>query len=394
MAKSKDQTPGAAQKRDLPPIATSGQRLSNELIAAAINKACGSESIRCWRSNDRSNVTATSTGNTAIDIMLGCGGLPRGRVTECFGPESSGKTTFCLTVIAHVQGTGGRAAFIDVEHALDPKYARTLGVKMEDLLVSQPDNGEHALRILESLLRLNAVDVIVIDSVAALVPQSELSGEIGDVQPGAQARLMSQAMRRITGVTARSNTIVIFTNQIREKIGVMYGNPETTPGGRALKFFASVRLDIRRKDTIKDSAGNAIGTRVRLKAVKNKVAPPFKEAEVNMYFADGICEAASLLELALEYKVIEKKGSWYHYNGQILANGTDETRTFLRQKPELARELRARVMAAAIPPAETEAAAPDEKLVALAAGAAGDDSESVLNGIGELKVGDTGLART
>jgi len=289
--------------------------------------------------NHKMTVESVSTGSLAIDLALGGGGLPRGRIIEIFGPESSGKTTFCLSVIAEAQRRGGLAAFVDVEHALDPKYARVVGVKLDDLLVSQPDSGEDALNIAEALIRSNAIDVIVIDSVAALVSKAELDGQMGDATVGSQARLMSQAMRRLTAVVSKTKCICIFTNQIREKIGVMFGSPETTPGGRALKFFASIRIDIRRKDQIKTPEGRVIGNRTKVKVVKNKVAPPFTECEFDIMYDEGISRTGSVLDLGIEHKILEKKGSWIAFQGELVGQGRDAAKQTLKEKPELAEKV-------------------------------------------------------
>ena len=285
------------------------------------------------------------TGNLLIDRALGVGGFPRGRIIEVFGPEASGKTTLTLTVIAQAQKRGGLAAFIDVEHALDPQYAKRLGVNTDDLLVSQPSSGEEALRICETLVRSNALDVIVLDSVAALVTKQELDGEIGDTTVGAQARLMSAALRKLTAIIAKARTVCIFTNQIREKIGVMFGNPETTPGGRALKFYSSVRIDIRRISQIKTTDGTSTGSRTKLKVVKNKVAPPFTEAEFDIMYNEGISSTGSLLDLALEFDVIQKRGSWFAYNGTQLAQGRDAAKEVLKTDDKLYAEIEAAVKA-------------------------------------------------
>ncbi len=276
------------------------------------------------------------TGALALDIALGVGGIPRGRVVEIYGPESSGKTTLMLHLIANAQKAGGLAAFIDAEHALDPGYAKRLGVNLNDLLVAQPDSGEEALSICETLVRSNALDVIVIDSVAALVPKAELEGEMGMATMGMQARLMSQALRKLTAILAKAKTTCVFTNQIREKVGVMFGNPETTPGGKALKFYASVRIDIRRKDTIKDAAGAAIGSHVKTKIVKNKVAPPFAEAEFDIIFNHGINKEGSILDVALDVGAVEKKGAWLQFNGELIGQGKEAAQRALADKPELA----------------------------------------------------------
>jgi len=292
------------------------------------------------------DVETIPTGNILIDRALGVGGLPRGRVVEIFGPESSGKTTLTLTVIAQAQKLGGLAAFIDVEHALDPLYAKKLGVKVDELLVSQPSSGEEALRICETLVRSNALDVIVLDSVAALVTKAELEGEIGDTTVGAQARLMSAALRKLTSLISKARTICIFTNQIREKIGVMFGNPETTPGGKALKFYSSVRIDIRRIGAIKQPDGTVTGNRTKVKVVKNKVAPPFTEAEFDIMYNEGISNTGSLLDLALEKNIIEKRGSWLSYKGNQLAQGRDAAKEVLKNDAALYDEIEIAVKAA------------------------------------------------
>ena len=292
----------------------------------------------------RSNIPAISTGTLALDIALGVGGLPRGRVVEIFGPESSGKTTLALTVVANAQKENGVAAYIDAEHALDPTYMKKLGVKLDELLVSQPDTGEQALEICEQLVRSSAVDVIVIDSVAALVPKAEIEGEMGDSHVGLQARLMSQALRKLTGAIARSNSVVIFINQIREKIGVMYGSPETTPGGRALKFYASVRIDVRRIGTLKEGE-TAIGAACKAKVVKNKVAPPFRQAEFEIMFDRGISWEGSLLDMGILGGVIEKSGSWLGFNGNRLGQGRENARKFLIENAAMTKEIHERIMA-------------------------------------------------
>jgi recombination protein RecA len=291
-------------------------------------------------------VEVIPTGNILIDRALGVGGFPRGRVVEIFGPESSGKTTLTLTVIAQAQRQGGLAGFIDVEHALDPQYAKRLGVNLDDLLVSQPSSGEEALRICETLVRSNALDVIVIDSVAALVTKAELEGEIGDATVGAQARLMSAALRKLTALIAKARTCCIFTNQIREKIGVMFGNPETTPGGKALKFYSSVRVDIRRIGAIKHTDGTVVGNRTKVKIVKNKVAPPFTEAEFDIMYNEGISNVGALLDLALEKNILEKRGSWISYKGQQLAQGRDAAKETLKADRKLYAEVEEIVKAA------------------------------------------------
>jgi recombination protein RecA len=294
------------------------------------------------------DIEAVSTGSLGLDIALGVGGLPRGRVVEVFGPESSGKTTLTLQVIAEVQRGGGTAAFVDAEHALDPSYAEKLGVNISDLLVSQPDTGEQALEITDMLVRSNAVDIVVIDSVAALTPRAEIEGEMGEMQVGLQARLMSQALRKLTGNIKRSNTIVIFINQIRMKIGVMFGNPETTTGGNALKFYASVRLDIRRIGAIKNG-DEVVGNMTRVKVVKNKVAPPFREAEFEIMYGQGISREGEIIELGAAQGIIEKSGAWYAYKGTRIGQGKDNTRTYLQTNREVAREIEEQVRARLLP---------------------------------------------
>ena len=288
------------------------------------------------------NIQVVSTGSLGLDIALGIGGLPRGRVVEIYGPESSGKTTLTLQVIAEMQKLGGTAAFIDAEHALDPNYAQKLGVNVEDLLISQPDTGEQALEIADMLVRSGSVDVVVIDSVAALTPRAEIEGEMGDQLPGLQARLMSQALRKLTGNIKRTNTLVVFINQIRMKIGVMFGNPETTTGGNALKFYASVRLDIRRTGAIKDGE-EVVGNETRVKVVKNKVAPPFREAHFDILYGLGISREGEIIELGVEHKIVEKSGAWYSYNGERIGQGKDNTRKWLKENPAVAQDIEKRV---------------------------------------------------
>jgi recombination protein RecA len=305
-----------------------------QAAVATIQKQYGEGAImRLGAEQSHVNISVIPTGALSLDLALGVGGVPRGRVVELYGPESGGKTTLCLSIIANAQRAGGLAAMIDVEHALDPSYARRIGVNLDDLLVSQPDGGEEALTIAETLIRSNAVDVLVIDSVAALVPRQELEGQMGDATVGAQARLMSQALRKLTSAIHKAKTCCIFTNQIREKIGVMFGNPETTPGGRALKFYASVRLDLRRVSVLKDTAGKVLGSHVRAKVVKNKVAPPFAEAEFDIMYDCGISKEGSVIDVATDLNVLEKKGSWLGYEGQQLGQGRDATKDFLRENP-------------------------------------------------------------
>ncbi|GDY20647.1 protein RecA [Verrucomicrobiota bacterium] len=339
----------AARSRDL------------EEAISSIQKSFGEGSImRLGDARANRHIEVIPTSALALDLALGVGGLPRGRVIEIFGPESSGKTTLMLHVIANAQKAGGTAAFIDAEHALDPGYAKKLGVNLDDLLVSQPDSGEEALTICETLARSNALDVIVVDSVAALVPKAELEGEMGMATMGMQARLMSQALRKLTAILNKSKTTCIFTNQLREKVGVMFGNPETTPGGKALKFYASVRLDIRRKDTLKDAAGNATGNHVKVKVVKNKVAPPFVEAEFDIIYNHGINKEGSILEVGIEDGVVEKKGAWLQFAGELIGQGKDAAQKAMAEKPELAAKIVEAIMAkraAALALAEKPAAA-------------------------------------
>jgi recombination protein RecA len=325
------------------PAVAGPDRKNLELAVSSITKQFGEGSIMRLGDNHKMTVETVSTGSLAIDLCLGGGGLPRGRIIEIYGPESSGKTTFCLSVIAEAQRRGGLAAFIDVEHALDPKYARVVGVKLDDLLVSQPDSGEDALNITEALIRSNAIDVIIIDSVAALITKAELDGQMGDMTMGSQARLMSQAMRRLTAVVSKTKCICIFTNQIREKIGVMFGSPETTSGGRALKFFSTIRIDIRRKDQLKTPDGKIIGNRTKIKVVKNKIAPPFTECEFDIMYDEGISRTGSLLDLGLEHKILEKKGAWIAYQGELVGQGRDAAKTALKEKPELAAKIQAAI---------------------------------------------------
>jgi recombination protein RecA len=317
-----------------------------DLALSQIEKQFGKGSIMRLGSKEAIvPIAVISTGSISFDAALGVGGFPRGRVVEIFGPESSGKTTVALQVIAEAQKTGGMAAFVDAEHALDPIYARKLGVDVDNLLVAQPDYGEQALEIAEALVRSNAIDVLVVDSVAALVPKAELEGEMGDSHMGLQARLMSQALRKLTGIVSKSRTCLIFINQIREKIGVMFGNPETTPGGKALKFYASVRVDIRRIGAIKQTDGVVTGNRTRVKVVKNKVAPPFTEAEFDIMYNEGISSTGALLDLALEKQIIEKRGSWLNYRGTQLAQGRDAAKEALKSDPALYAEIETAVKA-------------------------------------------------
>jgi recombination protein RecA len=351
-----------------------GRSKAIDIALSQIEKQFGKGSIMRLGSRDTTEVPTVPTGSISIDAALGVGGLPRGRVIEIFGPESSGKTTLALHAIAEAQKKGGMAAFVDAEHALDAIYAKALGVNTDDLLVSQPDNGEQALEIAEVLIRSGAVDVLVIDSVAALVPKAELDGEMGDAQMGLQARLMSQAMRKLTAITSKSKTCLIFINQIREKIGVMFGNPETTTGGRALKFYSSIRIDIRRISSIKEGE-DVVGSRTRVKVVKNKVAPPFREAEFDILYGKGISKEGDLLDVAVAKNIIEKSGAWYSYNNERIGQGRENARRFLQENKEIADKLEARLRkelglsAQSSQPSAGAAAATEE-------GASADDEES------------------
>lgn len=329
-------------------------------VLSQIEKQFGKGSIMRMGDGDiGEDVQAVSTGSLGLDIALGIGGLPRGRIVEIYGPESSGKTTLTLSVIAQMQKMGGTAAFIDAEHALDPQYAAKLGVNVPDLLISQPDTGEQALEIADSLVRSGAVDIVVVDSVAALTPRAEIEGEMGDSHMGLQARLMSQALRKLTGNIKRTNTLVIFINQIRMKIGVMFGNPETTTGGNALKFYASVRLDIRRTGAIK-KGDEVTGSETRVKVIKNKVAPPFKQAEFDILYGEGISREGEIIELGVNAKLVEKAGAWYSYNGEKIGQGKDNAREFLRENPEIANEIDAKIRANIKALSETMTAKRDE----------------------------------
>lgn len=314
-----------------------------EAALAQIEKQFGKGAImKLGDSALKDGISVIPTGCLELDYALGVGGVPRGRIIEIYGPESSGKTTVALHIVAESQKRGGTAAFIDAEHALDPVYARNLGVNVDELFVSQPDTGEQALEITETLVRSGAVDIVVVDSVAALVPKAEIEGDMGDSHVGLQARLMSQALRKLAGVIGKTNTVVIFINQLREKVGVMYGNPETTTGGRALKYYASIRLDVRKVDSIKNGS-DVIGNRTRIKVVKNKVAPPFKTAEFDIVYGEGISKEGSLLDIAVDKKVIQKAGAWFSYGDMRIAQGRDNARTFLKENPELCAEIEAKV---------------------------------------------------
>ena len=314
-----------------------------EAALAQIEKQFGKGAImKLGDSALKDGISVIPTGCLELDYALGVGGVPRGRIIEIYGPESSGKTTVALHIVAESQKRGGTAAFIDAEHALDPVYARNLGVNVDELFVSQPDTGEQALEITETLVRSGAVDIVVVDSVAALVPKAEIEGDMGDSHVGLQARLMSQALRKLAGVIGKTNTVVIFINQLREKVGVMYGNPETTTGGRALKYYASIRLDVRKVDSIKNGS-DVIGNRTRIKVVKNKVAPPFKTAEFDIVYGEGISKEGSLLDIAVDKKVIQKAGAWFSYGDMRIAQGRDNARTVLKENPELCAEIEAKV---------------------------------------------------
>ncbi|MBQ1985052.1 MAG: recombinase RecA [Clostridia bacterium] len=315
-----------------------------ETALTQIKKQFGDGAVMRLGQNDGMQVEAISTGSLSLDMALGIGGLPRGRIIEIYGPESSGKTTLALHCVAEGQKLGGNAAFIDVEHALDPVYAAALGVDVDSLLVSQPDTGEQALEITEALVRSNAIDVIVVDSVAALVPRAEIEGEMGDSHVGLQARLMSQALRKLAGAISKSNCVAIFINQLREKVGVMYGNPEVTPGGRALKFYSSVRLDVRKKEVLK-SGSDIVGSRTKVKVVKNKIAPPFREVEFDIMYGQGISRVGDLLDLAERLDIVQKSGAWFSYNGTRIGQGRDNAKNFLRDNPEIFDEVAEKVKA-------------------------------------------------
>ena len=323
-------------------VAGDDKKKALNLAIAQIEKNCGKGSIMRMGTDTKVKVESIPTGAINLDAAIGIGGVPKGRITEIYGPESSGKTTLCLHVVANAQKAGGVAAYIDAEHALDTEYARKLGVDVEALLISQPDTGEQALEICDILVRSGAVDVVVIDSVAALVPKAEIEGDMGDSHVGLQARLMSQALRKLTGAISRSKTSVIFINQLREKIGVMFGNPETTTGGKALKFYASVRMDIRRIGPVKDKE-DVVGSHVRVKVVKNKVAPPFRQAEFDIMYAEGISHASLVLDIASEAGIIEKSGAWYSYQGQRIGQGRENAKMFLKDNPALMAEVEEKV---------------------------------------------------
>jgi recombination protein RecA len=325
-------------------ISADEKKKALEFAMAQIEKTYGAGSVMRLGQTERLNVDAIPTGSMTLDMALGVGGVPRGRIVEVYGPESSGKTTVALQVVAEAQKLGGEAAFIDVEHALDPIYASALGVDTDSLIVSQPDSGEQALEIAESLIRSGAIDVIVIDSVAAMVTKAEIDGEMGDMHVGQLARLMSQAMRKLTSVISKSNCVAIFINQVREKIGIVYGNPETTPGGRALKFYASVRMEVRKGEALK-VGGEVIGNRTRVKVVKNKVAPPFKECEFDLLYGKGISRTGEVLDLAVDLNIVQKGGAWFSYNGVKLGQGRDNAKETLRNNPEMMKEIEEQIKA-------------------------------------------------
>lgn len=339
----------------------SDRRAALDMALRQIEKQFGKGSIMKLGESTHMQVETIPSGSIALDIALGTGGFPRGRVIEIYGPESSGKTTVALHAIAEVQKTGGQAAFIDAEHALDPSYASKLGVNIDELLLSQPDTGEQALEIAEALVRSGAVDIVVVDSVAALVPKAEIEGEMGDSHVGLQARLMSQALRKLSGAINKSKTIAIFINQLREKVGVMFGNPETTPGGRALKFYSTVRLDVRRIESLK-MGNDIVGNRTRIKVVKNKVAPPFRQAEVDIMYGEGISKEGSLIDIGTEHDIVDKSGAWYSYEGERLGQGRENAKQFLKENPNIASTIEQKIRVASnlittvVPPTEEELA--------------------------------------
>ncbi|MFS0839279.1 recombinase RecA [Paenibacillus sp. 1P03SA] len=344
----------------------SDRRAALEMALRQIEKQFGKGSIMKLGESTHMQVETIPSGSLALDIALGTGGFPRGRIVEIYGPESSGKTTVALHAIAEVQKSGGQAAFIDAEHALDPLYASKLGINIDELLLSQPDTGEQALEIAEALVRSGAVDIIVIDSVAALVPKAEIEGEMGDSHVGLQARLMSQALRKLSGAINKSKVIAIFINQLREKVGVMFGNPETTPGGRALKFYSTVRLDVRRVETIKQG-NDMVGNRTRVKVVKNKVAPPFKQADVDIMYGEGISREGSIIDIGTELDIVNKSGAWYSYNGDRLGQGRENSKQFLKENKEIADIIEQKIREASnltnvVPPTGVDVDDPDEEL--------------------------------
>ena len=340
MAVKKDTSAGVSRA-----IGKEERQKALETALAQIEKQFGAGAVMKLGQNTTMNVESISTGSIGLDMALGIGGVPRGRIVEIYGPESSGKTTVALQIVAQAQKNGGEAAFIDVEHALDPVYAKALGVDIDSLLVSQPDTGEQALEIAEALIRSGALDIVVVDSVAALVPRAEIEGEMGDSHVGLQARLMSQAMRKLTSVIGKTNTVCVFINQLREKVGVMYGNPEVTTGGRALKYYASVRIDIRRVEGLKDSSGQFIGNHTRAKIVKNKVAPPFREAEFDIMFGEGISKMSELIDVGVKLGIVQKSGAWFNYGDVRLGQGRDNAKQFLKDNPEIANDIEGQIRA-------------------------------------------------
>jgi len=338
-AKNANAVPSAAK------VKPSDRKDALATAIAQIEKQFGKGAVMKLGDNVGMQVDAISTGSIGLDLALGVGGMPRGRVIEVYGPESSGKTTLALHVVAEAQKMGGEAAFIDVEHALDPHYAAALGVDIDSLLVSQPDTGEQAMEICEALVRSGAIDVIVIDSVAAMVPRAEIEGEMGDSHVGLQARLMSQALRKLTSVIGKTGTVCIFINQLREKVGVVYGNPEVTPGGRALKYYSSVRVDVRRVEGLKDSSGQFIGNRTRAKVVKNKVAPPFRDAEFDIMFGEGISKLGELVDMGVKLGIVQKSGAWFNYGDMRLGQGRDNAKNFLRENPDIAMDIEGQIRA-------------------------------------------------
>ena len=350
-------------------MGNNGRDKALDTTLASLTKRFGEGTVMRLGEATHLQIEVIPTGSLALDRALGAGGIPRGRVTEVYGPEGAGKTTLCQHIVAQAQRKGGTAAYIDMEHALDPTYAACCGVNVDELLISQPDTGEQALEIAEALIRSGAVDIIVVDSVAALVPRAEIEGEMGDSHPGLQARLMSQALRKLSGAIKQSNTALVFTNQLREKIGVMFGNPETTSGGRALKFYASVRLDIRRIAAIKNK-GEVIGNRTRVRVTKNKVAPPFRVAEFDIMYDEGISRAGDLLDMAVELDVVEKRGSYYYYEGESLAQGRENAKQFLRESPDVADQIETVVR---------ERMSPEEKVIGPVAASATEEATGADN---------------
>jgi recombination protein RecA len=364
-----------AEKKDKEMPSAVDREKSLETALAQIDRQFGKGSVMRLGSDERAPVEVIPTGSIALDVALGIGGLPRGRIVEIYGPESSGKTTLTLHAIANAQRNGGIAAFIDAEHALDPEYAAKLGVDIDALLVSQPDTGEQALEIADMLVRSGSIDIIVIDSVAALVPRAEIEGEMGDSHVGLQARLMSQALRKLTGGLSQTNTTMVFINQLREKIGVFFGSPETTAGGKALKFYASVRLDIRRIETLKDGQ-DAVGNRTRVKVVKNKMAPPFKQAEFDILYGTGISREGSLIDFGVDHEIVRKSGAWYTYDGDQLGQGKENSRKFLLEHPDIATEIEQKIMFKLGVGAEARAAAATAAAESLTAQSAADDGKA------------------